>query len=361
MNRHEIKLLQQISSYPSLTITMPTYRSSTENLRDGIRVKNLVTEAANRLLKEFSKREIAPLLDRLDRLVESVDFNNSMDGLVLLVNHDYSRAVQLPFTIKERVVVDETFLTRDLIFALNRTPRYWTLVLSEKPTRLFEGTRDSLVEIQDGGFPITHEGPGGEQSLPGGFGIKKSAYRDEYHRKFFRKVEAALKPYMAEDPLPLAVVGVDRFLAFFNEVTNYKDSILTTLQGSHDKTTAHELSKLVWPLVKDGLTEQRQKVFSDLDKAVGERKFASSIGEVWKMANEGRGQLLLVEENFHYPARVDETGMHLTPADDEKAPDVVDDAVDEIIEMVLSKQGKVVFVEDGQLDKHQRIALILRY
>lgn len=361
MNRHEIHLLQQISGYPALTITLPTHRTAPNNRQDSILVKNLVEQAANRLLEEFTKREIAPLLERLEKLTEEIDYRYTLDGLALFVNHDFARAVQLPFTLKECVNVGETFLTRDLVFAINRTPRYWTLVLSEKPTRLYIGTRDNLIEIQNGGFPIIHEGPGGEQSLPGGFGIKKSAYRDEYHRQFFRHIDTALKPFMADDPLPLAVVGVDRFLAFFNEVTDYKDSILTTLQGSHDKTSPHELGKLVWTLVKDALTEQRQQVLSELNKAVGERKFASAIGEVWRLASEGRGHLLLVEEDFHFPARVDETGRHLTPADDVTAPDVIDDAVDEIIETVLSKQGRVVFVENGQLETHQRIALILRY
>jgi hypothetical protein len=41
--------------------------------------------------------------------------------------------------------------------------------------------------------------------------------------------------------------------------------------------------------------------------------------------------------------------------------DVIWDAVDELIEMVLSKQGRVVFVEDGTLDLHMRIGLVLRY
>lgn len=79
------------------------------------------------------------------------------------------------------------------------------------------------------------------------------------------------------------------------------------------------------------------------------------------MAHEGRGRLLLVEEDFHYPARVDESGLHITLADDPAAPDVMDDTVDDIIEEVLRKQGQVVFVENGKLDQHQRIALILRY
>jgi hypothetical protein len=361
MNRQEIKLLQQINSYPAVTITLPTHRTSPENRQDPIRVKNLVEQATKRLLEEYSKREIAPLLDRLEQMAEGIDYRHTLDGLALFANRDFSRAVQLPFTLRENVNVGETFLTRDLVFAMNRTPRYWALVLSEKPTRLFEGTRDTLIDVQEGGFPITHEGPGGGQSLPGGFGIEKTTDRDEYHRKFFRQIDAALKPLMAVDPLPLVVVGVDRFLAFFTEVTDHKNAILATLQGSHDKTSPSELAKLVWPLVKDALAEQRQKVFSELDKAFSEKKVASTISEVWRLASEGRGSLLLVEEDFHFPAHIDETGQHITPADDAAAPGVTDDAVDDIIETVLSKQGRVVFVENGQLEPHQRIVLILRY
>jgi len=362
VNRHDIYLLQQIRGYPCVTITLPTHRTAPQNRQDPIRVKNLVKQAADRVLGEFSKREVEPLLLRLEQLAEGLNYRRLLDGLALFVNIDSGRVFHLPFPLKERVIVDHTFFTRDLVFALNRTPRYWVLVLSEKPTRLLEGTRQELVEIQEGGFPLVHEGPGGEQPLPGGFGVKKSAYRDERHRQFFRQVDSALKPFLADDPLPLVAVGVDRFLAFFNEVTAHKDAVLTTLTGSHARTSAHQLGKLVWPLVEANLAARREQVFAELDKAVSEQKVASTVGEVWRLASEGRGRLLVVEQDFHWPARVDETGRSLIPAEgDVSAPDVIDDAVDEIIEMVLSKQGQVVFVDNGQLATHQRIALILRY
>lgn len=361
MNRHDIHLLQQISGYPAVTITLPTSRTFPENRQDRIRVRNLASQAADRLLSEFDKREVGPLLARLDQLVETLEYRHTLDGLALFVNRDFARAFKLPFTLKERLIVGENFFTRDLVFAANRTPRYWTLVLTEKPTRLFEATRDDLIEVQEEGFPLVHEGPGGEQSLPGGFGVRKSAYRDERHRQFFRQVDSALKPFLIDDPLPLAVVGVDRFLAFFNEVTDHKDAILTTLTGSHSRTSAHRIGQLIWPLMKAELAKQRLQYLADLDRAIGERRFVSTAGEVWRMANQGRGRLLLVEEDFHFPARLDESGAHLLPAEDPTAPDVIDDAVDEIIETVLSKQGKVVFVENGQLEAHQRIALTLRY
>jgi hypothetical protein len=361
MNRSDIRRLQALREYPSLSILLPTHRRRPENQQDPIRVKNLVTEATDRLLGEFSKREIAPLLENLDQLCEAIDYEHALDGLALFVNQDFARKFYLPFPVKERVIVGDSFATRDLVFALNRSHRYWVLALSEQPTRLYEGALDTLMEVTAGGFPMTHEGPGGAEPLPGGFGISRSAYRDERHRQFFRQVDAAFGGLAKDDPLPLVVVGVDRYRAFFNEVSNNKSLILTTLTGSHDNTSAHELGKLVWPLVQEAMAKRRREVFQALDAAVSARKTASGMGEVWRMAQEGRGATLLVEEDFHYPARVDATGLHLEPADDPTAPDVIDDAVDDLIETVLAKGGRVVFVDNGTLENHQRVAMILRY
>ena len=65
-----------------------------------------------------------------------------------------AREYVLPFTLNERVVVDDTFFTRDLVHALNRARRYWVLSLSEQATRLYSGTREDLEEITTGGFPM---------------------------------------------------------------------------------------------------------------------------------------------------------------------------------------------------------------
>ncbi len=361
MNRHQVLTLSQINEYPSLSITLPTHRTSPDNKQDPIRVKNLVKEATDRLQSEFSKREVDSLQKRLDALTAEIDYQYALDGLALFVNREVAHKYYLPFSVQERVVVGETFFTRNLVFAMNRTPRYWVLVLSDLATQLYEGTHTDLVRVDEEGFPLSHQGPGGQQSLPGGVGVNKSAVRDEFDRQFFRRVDETLKPFIQDDPLQLVVVGVDRNLAFFNQVTNHSNAILTTLTGAHDKTSAHELSKLVWPRVEAKLAEQRAQVFVELDRAVSEQKYVSGVGEAWRLAREGRGKLLVVEQDFHFPARVDETGMHLTAAHDATAPDVIADAVDETIETVLSKQGRVRFVANGTLDAHQRIALILRY
>src|SRR5262245_30436644 len=240
MNLHELHELQGVQTYPCLTITLPTHRTSPDNRQDPIRVKNLVTEGTNRLLGEFSKREVAPLLERLSTLVDAIDYQYTLDGLILVVNRDMAREYVLPFTLNERVVVDDTFFTRDLVHALNRARRYWVLSLSEQQTRLFAATREDLEEITTGGFPMRHSGPGGDTALPGGVGVNTSAYRDDRHRQFFRDVDKAFGTFMADDPMPLALAGVDRYLAFYREVSGAND-IIATLRGNFDDLSAHDL------------------------------------------------------------------------------------------------------------------------
>src|SRR5262245_41019930 len=360
MNSRDLRELQQVHVYPCLTITLPMHRTSPDNKQDPIRVKNLVTEATNRLRGEFSKREVSPLIERLDALVAEIDYNHALDGLVLAVNHDMAREYPLPFPLSERVVVDDTFFTRDLVHALNRARRYWVLSLSEQATCLYAATREDLEEIRTGGFPMRHSGPGGDTVLPGGLGVNRSAYRDERHRQFFREVDKAFQAFMDEDPLPLALAGVDRYLAFFREVSAARD-IIATLPGNFDHLSAHDLGRRIWPTVREGFTVRRREVLRHLEAAVRLNRAAPTLGEVWHLAGLGRGQVLVVEEGYHQPARLNEWGQLNLNVDDPTAPDIMDDAVDEVITTVLAKGGQVVFVEDGDLALHDRIAMVLRY
>ena len=40
---------------------------------------------------------------------------------------------------------------------------------------------------------------------------------------------------------------------------------------------------------------------------------------------------------------------------------MIGDALDELIEIVLAKQSRVVFMDDGMLDNHSHVAMVLRY
>lgn len=105
MNRHGIQILQNIRGYPALSVLVPTHRAPPGDRQDQIRVKNLVVQAIDRLLAEFSKREINRLLAQLRKLLAQIDYSRTLEGLALFVNRDFARKFYLPFSVKEKVLV----------------------------------------------------------------------------------------------------------------------------------------------------------------------------------------------------------------------------------------------------------------
>jgi hypothetical protein len=358
--RSELKRLQSHDDYPSISLLAPTHRTAPANKRDRIVVKDLAAKGLTRLYGEFKKREVASVVQNLNKLIAKVDWAHALDGLALFAGRDTATAVYLPFKVKARFVIDATFATRDLIFTLNRAPRYRVLVLTEKPARVFEATTNVLTEVTDKPFPMVHGGPGGASKLPGGQGINRSAVRDESHRQFFRKVDDALAAIQTEDPLPVVVVGVDRYLAFYQEVTKNPDAIVGLVAGSHDNPKPSALGKLVWPVFQAGSTLRRTRALVRLGEAVSVNRHASGIDQVWRAAFDNRCQTLLIETDFDYPADVAPDGTRLLPYTGRGA-DSLDDAVDEVIEKVVARGGEVYFYEPGVLDLHQKIAAVLRY
>ena len=200
-------------------------------------------------------------------------------------------------------------------------------------------------------------GPGATAPLPYD---ADSSYRDDRHRRFFQQVDSAFTRYAQHDALPLIVGGVDRQVSFFQEVSLHTQAIAGILRGSFDRATIPEITPEVWSIVQSVREKQRADALQLLDDAMGAQNVVSTIGEVWRLAQEGRGNLLLVEKNYHVPAILTENGG-LKLVDQSGGTDVMDDAVDEVIEVVLAKGGNVVIMDDEALSVHQRIALILRW
>lgn len=356
--RAELKSLQSHRAYPSVSILAPTHRTAPANKRDRIKVKNLLAKAIDRLHGEFTKREVAAVVKNLKALVRQVDWNHTLEGLALFASQEHSAAMSLPFRVKPRVLVDETYATRDLAYAFNRTPPYRVLVLGHT-TRLYDGWTNILDEHRGKPFPAVHRGPGGASKLPGGAGINRSAARDAAQRTFFRSVDAAVGDLQKADPAPLVLVGVERNLAFFQEVTTQAKSVVGMLAGNHEKTAPSALGKLVWPVCEASATLRRTEALVTLDDAVSAHRHASGIDQVWRAAVDAKCRLLLVEKDFSYPAELSPDGYRLLPYAG-KGAGSLDDAVDEVIERVANTGGEVFFYAPGDLDVHQRIAAVLR-
>src|SRR3546814_8310183 len=79
---------------------------------------------------ELGSRLDPDLIGRLRTAVEHAKVPPGARSLALFVNADRAECIGIAVTVRERVVVDDTFATRDLLHHELRSPRYWLLALT---------------------------------------------------------------------------------------------------------------------------------------------------------------------------------------------------------------------------------------
>lgn len=373
MNRYDISLLQSYTGYPAISILCSTHRNVPEKLQDHIALKNLIKEAKERLLVEFPQRQVQEYFDKLDIIAHEIDFTKTLDTIAIFVSDTISRVFIIPGTVIPGVFIDHTFYIKPLIRLLQRSLRYFVLSLSDKPSRLFAGFGNELVEIiepetndlgvvQDG-FPFEDLGPNhGEPDLAVGTGDLDSVYLDNHKKTYFRKVDALLSKFTSKDPLPIVLVGEKHNLQMFSEVSNNNQRIFTTIHKDYARQTAHEIALLVWPAVDAHFLAIQSKKIEEFKKALDSLKHAFGVSAVWRAAHEGRVHELIIEKDYRLPGIVNpENKDNLIIYDHTKEIGITDDLTDTIIEEVIERGGAVTFVAHDALKEYEHIAALLRY
>lgn len=337
MNRALLDQLQQMRSFPSITVLMNTKPGSTFGDSDQSRAERLV-ETASQRLDELIDDDPTPLLDKLRELINDRTEHRSTHALAICVSPDHDATVLLGVSVDERVVIDETFATRDLVADLNRTAAYRVLAVSDSMARSFAGDRQRLVEERSETWPLQRED-------------------DTSDTVWSQTVTAAAKQIDAERAMPTITAGVPRSTK--NVLDESVLDVIGHSSGNHDRTGASELHTLVWPIVLDWKGQRQIRAFDELDNARSSKRYAAGVNELWPLAEEGRVEHLVVEEGFSFSARIDDNG-HLHPTDEDHR-DVTEDVIDELIEAVLRNGGHATIVEPSALDGCGQVAAVLRF
>ncbi len=339
MNRATLNELQRQRCYPSITLLLNTTPGSTLTASEIDTVHRLIAHTDDRLDGDVSDTLRHDLIGRLKSLLNQQAGQPSTRALAMFISPDHSAAVRLGRPVTERVTIDDTFTTRDLVADLNRTAVYRVVTISERTVRAFLGDRQRLVEQRDDTWPLTRTD-------------------DHTPTTWARDLTQRLRTDDTTHPLPTVLAGVHRSVHKLAG-TAVTDSI-GIIRGNHDRTPTSELHTLAWPLVTDWLRADATRAMTQLEHARSTNRYAGGIDEIWALANDGRIATLVVEADYTLPARID-TNNQLHPADDPNHPDVNDDIIDDTIETVLQHGGTAIIVTNDTLRDHDRIAAVLRY
>jgi hypothetical protein len=364
--------LRRPRPYPAVSMTLPTHRHRPENQQDHIRLRNVLAEAEKRLAAdpEVTRDDRIRTADQLKAAAAELDPEHFLDGLVLYASPQEHYAFTVEAPVGERVVFNTTYLTRNLVSAAERLTPYWALVLGDHEVHLWHGRGEDVHEVRDGGFPVLSSGP--ERDGPptregGGMGVG-----EDFRRLLHETDEHLAKAVLGRED-KVVLVGLRPQVKAFRETTrNGAHLAATELEvGGLQDATPGQFTTILAPARAALAAETTAEALATLDDARSAKRYAGGIQEVWAPARAGRGALLVVEEGLRVTGRThgvegaEELSLDVLTGDDAAnavlAGKAEDDIVDTVVEAVLEKDGKVVFVPDDTLADAGGIALWLRY
>jgi len=358
MKREKLEKLASEKNYPCVTISMNTNRTYPANQNDIIGLKTLLEEAKERVIKEFGKRPVSDLLEKIAHIESEIDVNYNLDSLHIFLSNATQEIIRSAWpTASNMIHVSESFAVKPLIKLFNRTEEYLILMLNQSDVRLLMAVNDGVVgEINNEDFPFVNDA----HELADTEAISDTKQTENQTREFFNKIDKAVVRVNNTTDMKCVVISTSDNYNRFLKIADKPSIYVGWTNLSQDNKGNTSVAKDAWQIVRVQQEKARAGNIQEMQDAVGNGMVITELSEIYHAAKEGRGDLLIVNDDFHQAVRVtDEFSLDLVT--DVTLPGVIDDITSEIAWEVLSKKGRAIFTTQDELNDLGHIALKVRY
>ncbi|MFN8243669.1 MAG: hypothetical protein U0X40_06400 [Ferruginibacter sp.] len=358
----EVKdVMEAIHYRPAISVILPFEPKMTPKAELNTRLEECFRNVDKMVAADYPAEVHRLVMEKLQRLIGSLNFNTYKRSIAFYVSPVFEKLIYLDIPVEEKIIIDESFEIRDLVYSKKQVHKYLVLVLSQQEATIFLGNTETFVRILT---RVPEETPGGRHDTPSPVSnfTDKAGGKEVRMEKFLQHIDNALNVILNAYRLPLFVIGTERICGHFGQLTAHSAAVVEYLHGNYDNAGSETLKNVLQPALHDWKKVIQTQMLNRLTEARSHRRLASGIHEVWQEATQKKGKLLVVEKNYRYAAaRSDREEVIYDTAGISNTFSLIRDAVDDVIEKVLENGGDVEFVEEGLLDAYEHIALVLYY
>lgn len=325
---------------PSISIILPFEPKMT----DPTVLQTNLTLAREAVVKCMATRYdpdmIAVLDEKIGHAVSKLNYDTHKKSIALYISAIFEKIFYLDFPVEEKIIVNESFEIRDLVYAKKELHKYLVVVAGERCCKVFIGNTNTFIRIKS----TVSEHPG-------------DANQERSLEAFIRQADAAVTTLRQAFPLPIFVLGIQRVTDYFRSITTNHSAIISYIQGNFEEASEHVLRIALTPFIADWKQLKMTELFQQINHAAHSGAICSGIQDVHRQLVSRQGRKLIVEKNFMHPAAADIN--KLDDLRDRARSAYIHDLVDELIEKILAAGGEVEFVEEGSLKDFGQIVLIV--
>ena len=354
-------ILKAVHYHPSISIILPFEPKMSLKAELQHQLKLVTDKVEKAITKEYNDDLATLVIHKLKNIISKLNFTTYKKSIAIYVSPVFEKIFYLDIEVEEKIIIDESFEIRDLVYAKKDMRRYMILVLSKKKSKVYLHYTSSLVKVKSN---VPDHIAAFEHDIPERTGNFSDAshYQEVLLKKFLHESDQGLTLLIKAYQVPVFVLGSPKVLGYYRELTKNDKYILAYVEGSYEESSESEIDSVLSPYINDWKKIKNNSLIHEMEKAANAGKLVKGIIDVWKEVSRHKSQLLIVERNFTFTAeKGSEEETICVPAEPYNKFSCIKDAVDDLIEKVLQDGGDVEFVEDGTLAEYDRIALIQYY
>lgn len=311
---------------PLVSVLMTTLPAARMRQRDAARLDALLRRFEHALERRpLPDVDTAELVRRVRRVAEAAAHRPTRRGIGLFVGEDVDRTVALPQPVSDRVVVDEHFDTRDLLYADQYNPPFRVLLVQDGIAHAYDSRADEALVEREDHFPIA--GPPALDAAT-----------------FERLVAEEIEALDADEPRPLVLALNDRGLA------SAVAAKVAECAGRLERIPARVRPDVLHRLAHGHLVRWRADRARAAIPEPDDPAWVRGSGAVQRAVAAAPGGTMIVEANFN-DAMPRSIHVHTMRSRGDRPI-----GINAAIARVRAAGGAVLFVEDGDLRHFDGVA-----
>ena len=361
----ELKTLAATRGDICASIFLPTTPLTQETAADRITLKNLTQRVSGELAaKDFDKRRIAALGEQLADLVDDDEFwRFQARSLAVLATPDSVRCYRLPNRLSEAAEIADRFHLKPLLRAVTFPHEAFVLVLAQNGVRVVEICSDlppatiKVADLPKDAASAVRRASVRDRSPSGR--IQGSEGQKVLLRQYARRVDGALRGFLAGRETPLLLAAVPPLDAIFRSVSSYPHLVATSLAGVTEHSSERELAQASRQRLDELYAREIADLKAAFEQRAGQGRATTDISDAARAATIGAIDTLIVDMDEVVPGTVDEADGRVTFGDVGGADSY--GVVDEIARRALLTGARVLSGRRPDIPRQASLAALLRH
>ena len=351
-------LIHAVNYHPAVSIFMPFE----PKMHLKAELKHSLKVATNKVEEQLHvnyPKEIASLMmHKLSLIISELNFNTNKNSIAIFISPVFEKILYLDIKLDEKIVIDDSFEIRDLIYSKKQDHKYLALTLGAKESGVYLGNSNNLSRIvinTPNSYQSSVNNGADQPTVFSALQESDETVVDKFLQHLDNSLDIILKTYH----LPLFVLGPENILIHFKKLTKHAASVIEFIPGDDDYASNDQIIKVLAPFIADWRQLCQRDILNQLEDAAANNKLAVGLRDVWHMGMIYKGRLLVVEKDYVCVGGGNISEENICKVFEPYTKfSYIKDAVDDVIEKVLENGGDVEFVEEGFMKNYHHIALI---